>query len=338
MSRNEPTELTTTDKQVSRWSRRLDAVITALVLVLLASPAAAVNPYDKWADEFGIDPNVSYDAKRHIEVEEGTFEATEHRAPGKMYTEVQMQGMSSGVILREDLGKSYMLMPTMGFYKEDSLESGMMQSSNGLEFSKIERVGKETVNGHPSTKFKTRFKDNEGKGAGFVWVTDTGVPIRMEMIYSNKDVKGARIMQELTELNIREQDPAVFEVPPGLKPMSFGDIGAMMKQGGAAATTITGTPSAYDTDDDDLSARQQACLEEAAANAARKKEAEKKKKGFGKLLGAMSRTASRFGLTDKIGEINRDVYNANATANDVAIMAEELGITTDDVERCRDPQ
>ena len=111
-----------------------------------------------------------------------------------------------------------------------------------------------------------------------------------------------------------------------------------MQQGGAAATAITGTPSAYDTQDDDLSARQQACLEEAAANAARKQETEKKRKGLGRLMGAMSRTASRFGLDTKIGEINRDFYNANATANDVAIMAEELGITTDDVERCRDPQ
>ena len=55
-------------------------------------------------------------------------------------------------------------MPSMGFYQEKTLEGGMLQTSNGMEFSKIAKVGKENINGHPSTKFKTRFVDNEGKG------------------------------------------------------------------------------------------------------------------------------------------------------------------------------
>ncbi|MDH4125516.1 MAG: DUF4412 domain-containing protein [Gammaproteobacteria bacterium] len=311
--------------------------LLSMLLCLLALPALAAHPYERWADEFGIDLNASYDGTRVMRLQGGTFEATEYKAPGKMYTELQMQGMSSGVILREDLGKSYLLMPSMGYYKEESLEGGMMQASNGLEFSKIEKVGTETVNGFPSNKFKTRFKDNDGKGAGFVWVTDSGVPIKMEMIYSNKDTEGARIDMEFIELNLREQDPSVFELPGNLKPMGMGSIGTMMQQGGAAATVASGTPSAYDTQDQDLSARQQACLEEAAAAAAKKQETEKKKRGFGRLMGAMSRTAGRFGVGGNIGEINQDIYDANATANDVAIMAEELGISEADVERCRNP-
>lgn len=311
--------------------------LLSMLLCLSALPALAAHPYERWADEFGIDLNASYDGTRVMHFQGGTFEATEYKAPAKMYTELQMQGMSSGVIIREDLGKSYLLMPSMGFYKEETLEGGMLQASNGLEFSKIEKVGTETVNGFPSTKFKTRFKDNDGKGAGFVWVTDSGVPIKMEMIYSNKDTEGARIDMEFIELNLREQDPAVFELPGNLKPMMMADIGSMMRQGGAAATVATGTPSAYNTQDQDLSARQQACLEEAAAAAAKKQETEKKKRSFGRIMGAMSRTAGRFGVGGNIGQINQDIYDANATASDVAIMAEELGITEADVERCRNP-
>jgi len=309
----------------------------AMCLSVTASAKDGAHPYQKWADEFGMDLNVSYDGVRVMEFRDGTFEAIERRAPGKMYMEIQMGNMLSGVILREDLEKSYLLMPSMGFYKEDSLKGGMLQSSNGMEFSKIEKVGREDIIGYPSTKFKTRFKDNEGKGAGFVWVTDSGVPIKMDMIYSNKDLKGERIMMQFTELNLREQDPSFFELPPNLKPMGMSSLGDMMKMGvpPQGGDTTAATPS--DSGSGDLSSRQQACLEEAAKAAEEQKAATKKTKGFGRLMGKMARTANRLGISNKLGGVSRDIYDANATASDVEDIASDLGITTDDVERCRNP-
>lgn len=315
-------------------ARFLTGLIIALGLSLPAAAKDGAHPYQKWADEFGLDLNVSYDGIRVIEMRQGSFEAIERRAPGKMYTEVMAGNMTAGVILREDLEKSYILMPSMGVYKEESLKGGMMQSSNGMEFSQIEKAGREEINGHPSTKYKTRFEDKEGKGAGFVWVTDTGVPIKMDMIYSSKDLKGERITMQFTELNLREQDPSVFELPPNLKPMGLGSLGDLMKMGAQPQAADT-APSA--AGGGDLSERQQACLEEAARAAEQQRESEKKSKRFGRLLGKMARTANRLGLSNKMGGVSRDIYDANATAADVADIADELGITTEDVERCRDP-
>ena len=153
----------------------LTGMLMIVCLAVFASPVFAVHPYERWANELGIDMNVSYDGTRVMEIQDGSFEILERRAPGKMYTEMYMGNMTAGVILREDLGKSYTLMPSMGFYREQTLDDGMMQASNGMEFSKIEKVGSENVNGHSSTKYKTKFADNEGKGAGFIWVTDSGV-------------------------------------------------------------------------------------------------------------------------------------------------------------------
>jgi Putative peptidoglycan binding domain len=213
----------------------LSGLLAATCLSLFASSVVAVHPYDRWATELGIDQDVSYDGTRVMEFQDGTFEMTERRAPGKMYTEMYLGNMTTGVILREDLGKSYVLMPSMGFYREESLEDGLMQASNGLEFSQIEKLGKEDVNGHSSTKYKTRFKDKEGKGAGFIWVTDTGVPIKIDMIYSNQEAKGQRLTMQFAELNLRKQDPAYFEVPANLKPMTissgFSNLGQMMGMG-----------------------------------------------------------------------------------------------------------
>ena len=315
----------------------LVGILITLCVSLPVSAKEGALPYDRWADELGLDLNVSYDGIRLLEFQGGQFEATERRAPGKMYTEIHMSNMTSGIILREDLQKSYTLIPSMGVYKEDSLKHGMMQAANGMEFSQIEKVGREDIIGFPSTKFKTRFKDKEGKGVGFVWVTDTGVPIKMDMIYSSAKAKGTRLSMQFTELNLREQDPAFFELPANLKPMGMSSIGNLMKMGAAAPGTesTSAAPSAFGGGD--LATRQQACLEKAAKSAGQTKSAQSKTRGLGRLLGKMSRTANRLGISNKLGGVSRDIYDADATATDVADIAHELGITEADVERCKDP-
>lgn len=313
-----------------RW---LTAGLAAVCLGFLAYPAVAQNPYARWAEELGIDLDVSYDGTRLIEAQGNRVKSTERRAPGKMYTEVNAGGMSTGIILREDLQTSYILMPSMGFYQEKPLQSGMLQTSNGLKFSKVEKVGIENINGHRSTKFKTRFVDSEGKGVGMIWVTDTGVPIKMDMIYSSSNMKGQRITMQLTELNLRAQDPAVFEPPANLKLLdmsNMGNLGASMGMGGTSQGTGSNSDSATG-DGDDRSSRQQACLEAAAKQAAEKKQEEDDGIGFGSIMGAITRTASRYGFSD----ISKMTSDADATAEDIADIADELGISEEDVERCR---
>lgn len=319
--------------------RHLAWLLAASSLGWCLTAAAEVHPYERWAAEFGIDLNVSYDGTRVMEMKDGKFEVTERKAPGKMFTEVNIGGMTSGVILREDLGKAYILMPSMGFYREDSLNEGLMQSSNGIEFSEIEKVGKEDVNGHATTKFKTRFKDKEGKGAGFMWITDSGVPMKMDMIYSSSGEKGQRLTMQFTELNLREQDPMYFELPPNLKPMNFGNMagfGQMGQQGATPPAAETQTAAPATNSQDDLATRQQQCLADAVKAAEEQQEQQKKKRAFGKLLGAVARTASRFGSHD-LAQASHDVYAANATAADISSAAKDLGITEDEVERCRQP-
>jgi len=313
-----------------RW---LAAGLAAVCLGFLAYPAVAQNPYERWAEELGIDLDVSYDAIRVIEAQGSRIEATERRAPGKAYTEMNVGGMSSGVILREDLQKSYILMTSMGFYQEKTLEGGMLQTSGGMEFSKIKKLGAEEINGHPSTKFKTKFVDNEGKGVGMIWVTDTGVPIKLDMIYSNNNKKGERFTMQLTELYLRPQDPAVFEPPANLKLMdmsNMGNMGTSMDMGGASQGNDSNSTSS-NGDGNDRASRQQACLEAAAKKAAEKKQEEDDGIGFGSIMGAITRTANRYGFSD----ISKMTSDADATADDVAAIADELGISEEDVERCR---
>lgn len=328
-----------TNRITTALTRQLLSLMAIVCLALPMTASAEVHPYGPWAEELGIDLNVSYDGTRVMVIQGNTFEVTERRAPGKMYTEVDMGGVKSGVILREDLNKSYVLMPSMGFYQENSLDDGVMQAGNGMEFDDIQKVGRETINGHASTKYKTRFEDNEGKGTGHIWVSDTGVPMKIDMLYSNRSMKNERIVMHLKELNLRAQDASYFELPANLRPMNMSSLGEMFKMAGAAQPAPAAKPAAAPAPAATTAAApaqtaEQECLQAAAAKAQAKREKAQSGGGFGRLLGAVSRTAARFGLED-VTEATRDAQDISATADDANVIAEELGITQDDITRCQ---
>jgi hypothetical protein len=85
-----------------------------------------------------------------------------------------------------------------------------------------------------------------------------------------------------------------------------------------------------------LQAAQQACLQEKVAAA---QESQKKKRGLGRLVSGIGRVASRVGsgIGGDLARTASDVYTANATADDFAAAAKDLGLTEDEVEECRNP-
>jgi peptidoglycan hydrolase-like protein with peptidoglycan-binding domain len=85
-----------------------------------------------------------------------------------------------------------------------------------------------------------------------------------------------------------------------------------------------------------LQAAQQACIQEKMAQA---QAANKKKRGLGSLMRAVGRTAGRFGgdAGQDLAQATSAVYDVNATAADLESAAEDLGLTTDDLEACRNP-
>ena len=130
-----------------------------------------------------------------------------------------------------------------------------------------------------------------------------------------------------------------LEITGELTPQLAGIIKASIKQGvkpkESVATVAEQTSS--ESSEEALRAAQQACLKEKQLAA---QESSKKKRGFGKLLRAVNRASRSLGGGDVATEITRtsnNVYNANATADDLAGAAKDLGLTEDDLEDCRNP-
>lgn len=123
-----------------------------------------------------------------------------------------------------------------------------------------------------------------------------------------------------------------MEVTGEVTPQLAGILSARVDEGTAGSTTSTPEPLT-------LQQAQQACLQEKIEKARKAEAARKKRRGLGRLVRGAARVANRAGLGvgSDVARVTHDVYTANATAEDFAAAAEDLGLTPEDVEDCQNP-
>ena len=193
---------------------RVVSLVTRLALVTTSFAAEA-----DLIGNFGIDPDVSYRAMRHIESVDGTISFRETRAPRKVRMEMKMGNQEMVVISREDLGRSYTLLPATNMFIS---RDGTAQESQPEDFRITEAtyLGPEVVNGIATRKYRGKFVlTSGGRGGGHYWVSGEGIAVKIDMLYAGEDRAGQRIVMHLSDLVVGPQDPAQFEVPAGYRAM-----------------------------------------------------------------------------------------------------------------------
>jgi len=159
---------------------------------------------------------------------------------------------------------------------------------------------------------------------------------QMKMMKSMSADGGMQIETSVTELRCNAGLPTMADIAQtalgGAAPAAGGGFGMPPTQGAGgqvAGRTPESAPAAATATTSHDAARQ-ACLQEKieAAEAAKKK-----KRGFGSLMSAVSRTASRMGNA-AVGTAANEVSSASATADDLASAAKDLGITEDEIAAC----
>jgi hypothetical protein len=148
------------------------------------------------------------------------------------------------MILRRDKQLGWMLMPSHKMYQQLDLAQARQQSGAAPEDQvEITEVGSEAVEGFASTKYKLLMKD--GSAGGFIWITEEGIPVKMDML-SKDGRKKSRITVTLKNLTIGSQDPQLFELPEGYSAMpSMGGFGGGAKQGGGIGGALKGALSGF---------------------------------------------------------------------------------------------
>jgi hypothetical protein len=178
-------------------------------------------------------PTVEYSADRTVETEGGTLTGKVYFAKGKERQESSMKGFQTVMILRQDKQLGYMLMPAQHLYQQLDIATARKQSGSqdALQVD-ITEVGKETLDGHATTKYKLLMKD--GSAGGFIWITGEGIPVKMDMLSKSGGNK-SRVTLTLSNLQIGAQDPQLFEVPGDYKALpNMGGMGALTGLGGGA--------------------------------------------------------------------------------------------------------
>lgn len=190
------------------------------LLVVLCTAAFAGRTH---ADALPV-PTVEYSADRIMETEAGTFDGKVYFTKDMERLETNAKGMQSVMILRRDKQLGWMLMPAQRMYQQLDLRRAQEQSgSQGADQVTISEVGAEEIEGHAATKYKMLMKD--GSGGGFIWITQDGIPVKMDFLGKSGRDK-TRMTVTLTNLTIGTQDPALFELPGDYKSMpSFPGFG-----------------------------------------------------------------------------------------------------------------
>jgi len=125
----------------------------------------------------------------------------------------------------------------------------------------------------------------------------------------------------ITQFEAATQLPVTGEATPELAALLLQAIDG----GGGGGSTQVAQASAGNME------AQQACLQDKIEAA---QAAQQTRRGFGSLVSGLGRAAARFGNVDFTSLLS-DINDANATAEDLAAAARDLGLTEGDIDECR---
>jgi hypothetical protein len=169
-------------------------------------------------------PSVEYSADRVMETSSGTFNGKVYATKDKERSETSMGSMQSVMILRRDKQLGWMLMPSHKMYQTMDFAKAQAQAGAAPDDQvQITEVGPESVEGFQAKKFKMLM--NDGSAGGFIWITEQGIPVKMDMLSKSGGEK-SRMTITLKNLKIGAQDAQLFELPSGYTAMpSMGSLG-----------------------------------------------------------------------------------------------------------------
>lgn len=136
---------------------------------------------------------------------------------------VRMEMAEMTMIILNDKKISLMVMPAEKMYMEHPIDTQRAPKVEKNFDGEIERVsmGKETVNGQDTEKFKVTYLENGKTVSAYQWLKDQTIPVRIEA------VDGSWSM-DYKNLKIGAQPADLFEPPAGYAKMGMPDLKSIM--------------------------------------------------------------------------------------------------------------
>lgn len=183
------------------------AFTAALLLLAISFAAGAAR-----AETLG-DARVGFSAERVLIFDGHSYVGRIWSMPGEQRHEQELPALKPVFILRSGSAVGDILLPDLHTAVEFVLPRALAALGKPGLLGKP--VGKEDVNGIPTTKYTVDKHIPEGRLAGSLWLSVDGIPMKCDGSFSPNKGKVSTVHWELRHVEIGKQSAALFEVPAG---------------------------------------------------------------------------------------------------------------------------
>ena len=178
---------------------------TILILVLAIVAAAPAQ-----AATLG-DAKIGFTADRTLIVNGKPYQGRIWTMPGMERHEQNLNGIPAAFVLRSDTPLAELVLPELHTVVQFLLPPELHLFAD----PRLTRrpVGHETINGIMTTKYAIDETVPEGHGSGFLWLSDDGIPMKLDGSFTRNSGKAATLRWELTHVRLGPQPGSLFEAP-----------------------------------------------------------------------------------------------------------------------------
>lgn len=181
------------------------AVLIALLTVTLAGAQASAATLS--------DAKVGFSADRVLVINGKPYQGKMWNMPGKERHEQNLNGIPAAFVLRNDTPIGDLVLPKL----HTTVEFVMPPELRLFDDPRLVRkpVGHENINGISTTKYDVEVTVPEGHGAGNLWLSDAGIPMKLDGSFTRASGRVANLHWELTHVHLGPQPGSLFEPPQG---------------------------------------------------------------------------------------------------------------------------
>jgi hypothetical protein len=156
---------------------------------------------------------VGFSADRTLMIDGKTYQGKMWTMPGAERHEQNLNGIPAAFVLRSDTPIADLVLPELHTVVEFILPPELHLFAD----PRLTRqpVGRETINGIATTKYAIDETVPQGHGTGFLWLSDDGIPMKLDGAFTRTSGRMAHLHWELNHVRLGPQPASLFETPHG---------------------------------------------------------------------------------------------------------------------------
>lgn len=154
---------------------------------------------------------IGFSADRTLIVDGKIYQGKIWTMPGEERHEQNINGIPAVFVLHADTPIADLVLPQLHTIVEFLLPPELHLFAD----PRLTRqpVGHETINGIPTTKYAVNETVPEGHGEGFLWLTDNGIPMKLDGSFTRNSGRVGHLHWELRNVQLGPQPANLFETP-----------------------------------------------------------------------------------------------------------------------------